>query len=87
MIKGVNRKVIEVSEMQCEYFEKIMFFVKPEYASISEGKIRDRASLIANTDLSTPPTKVSKSLIFESIKILGAVLIGGLIGGFVVSLF
>ena len=37
MIKGVNRQVVEVNETQCEYFEKIMFFVKPEYAAVSEG--------------------------------------------------
>ena len=30
MIKGVNRQVVEVQETDCDYFEKIMFFVKPE---------------------------------------------------------
>ena len=47
MIKGVNRQVVEVRETGCDYFERIIFFVKPEYASLSEGKIRERASLIA----------------------------------------
>ena len=47
MIKGVNRQVVEVQETDCDYFERILFFVKPEYASLSEGKIRERASLIA----------------------------------------
>ena len=47
MIKGVNRQVVEVNETNCEYFEKIMFFVKPEYISVSESKIRETAGRIA----------------------------------------
>ena len=43
MIKGVNRQVVEVQETDCDYFERILFFVKPEYASLSEGKNRARA--------------------------------------------
>ena len=57
MIKGVNRQVVEVRETRCDYFEKIIFFVKPEYASLSEGKIRERASLIAGDTPLPPPTK------------------------------
>ena len=33
MIKGVNRQVIEITQTKCEYFEKVLFFVKPEYAA------------------------------------------------------
>ena len=39
MIKGVNRQVIEISETDCEYFERVMFFVKPEFVNVSEGTI------------------------------------------------
>lgn len=35
MIKGVNRQVIEITQTKCEYFEKVLFFVKPEYAATS----------------------------------------------------
>lgn len=47
MIKGVNRQVIEITQTKCEYFEKVLFFVKPEYAATSEGTLRERAGLIA----------------------------------------
>ena len=30
MVKGVNRQVLEIHETGCEYFEKALFFVKPE---------------------------------------------------------
>ncbi|MCM1364487.1 MAG: hypothetical protein NC122_01035 [Faecalibacterium sp.] len=76
MIKGINRQVVEVSDTGCDYFEKIMFFVKPEYASISEGKIRERASMIAGNTTAAPPTKVTKNRFFEVSKIILAVLCG-----------
>ena len=61
MIKGINRQVVEVNDTGCDYFEKIMFFIKPEYASISEGKIRERAGLIASKTTAAPPTRLKKS--------------------------
>ncbi|MCQ2462476.1 MAG: hypothetical protein MJ177_03605 [Clostridia bacterium] len=63
MIKGVNRKVVEVNDTGSEYFEKIIFFVRPEYASVSEGKIRERAGLIANSGTLPPPTRQNRNII------------------------
>ena len=54
MIKGINRQVVEVRETGSEYFERILFFVKPEYAAVSEGKIRERAGLIADKTAKPP---------------------------------
>jgi hypothetical protein len=76
MIKGVNRQVVEVRETGCDYFEKIIFFVKPEYASLSEGKIRERASLIAGDTPLPPPTKTSGNRLTGVLKILLASLSG-----------
>ena len=30
MIKGVNRQVVEITETQCEYFERVLFFVSED---------------------------------------------------------
>lgn len=68
MIKGINRQVVEVTETGCEYFEKIMFFVKPEYISVSESKIRERAGKIASGAGAPPITKVKKSKVSEVLK-------------------
>ncbi|MFI3141790.1 MAG: hypothetical protein R3Y27_05730 [Clostridia bacterium] len=76
MIKGVNHKVVEVSETECEYFEKIMFFIKPEYAALNEGTIRERASLIANKQILAPPTKTKKKRLLEIFKIVGGAIVG-----------
>lgn len=43
MIKGVNKQVLEINETQNGYFEKAIFFVKPEYSGMSEGKLRESA--------------------------------------------
>ena len=84
MIKGVNRQVVEVRETGCEYFERIIFFVKPEYASLSEGKIRERASLIAGDTPLPPPTKTSDNRLTGILKILLSTLCG-LAAGLVIS--
>ena len=48
MIKGVNRQVVEITQTDCEYFERILFLVKPEFATVSEGKLRERASMMSS---------------------------------------
>lgn len=76
MIKGVNRQVVEVRETGCDYFEKIIFFVKPEYTSLSEGKIRERASLIAGDAPLPPPTKAKNGRLTDMLKIFLGTLCG-----------
>lgn len=67
MIKGVNHQVVEVNDTACEYFERILFFVKPEYSFISEGKIRERAGKIASATTLPPPTRMRKGRIWLDI--------------------
>lgn len=38
MIKGVSKQVLEVTNPENPYFEKIVFFVKPQYAK--EDRVR-----------------------------------------------
>ena len=80
MIKGVNRQVVEVRETGCDYFERIIFFVKPEYVSLSEGKIRERASLIAGGTPLPPPTKTKETRITGILKVMLGALCGVAVG-------
>ncbi len=84
MIKGINRQVVEVRETDSEYFERILFFVKPEYASVSEGKIRERASLIANKGQKPPATRLSERKYSELIKGIICLAAGVIIGALAV---
>lgn len=61
MLKGTNRQVIEITQTDCEYFERVMFFVKPECVNVSEGKLRERASAIAGTDNRPPAMKIHRN--------------------------
>ncbi len=76
MIKGVNRQVVEITQTKCEYFEKVLFFVKPEYAATSEGTLRERASLIADSVGIPPASKLRRQKIFSAVKLVGAALAG-----------
>ncbi len=76
MIKGINRQVIEISETGGEYFEKVMFFVKPECVSVSEGKLRERANAIAEAGGKPPATKVCRSRWVKALWFLAAAACG-----------
>lgn len=60
MIKGVNHQVVEITKPSCRYFERVLFFVKPEYTSVSNGTLRERANMIAGSAGSPPRTKVKR---------------------------
>ncbi len=58
MLKGVNRQVVEIPQPDSAYFEKVIFFVKPEFSDMSEQKIRSSADeMIKNA--SPPPCEKS----------------------------
>ncbi|MDR1628804.1 MAG: hypothetical protein LBS36_01105 [Oscillospiraceae bacterium] len=61
MIKGVNRQVLELNDTGNEYFEKAIFFVKPEYSGLGEGKLRERAKIVMKNAGNPPRTKREES--------------------------
>ncbi len=60
MLKGVNRQVLEIAQPECAYFERVLFFVKPEYSSVSEGKLKSKADSLIQSS-SAPPAEKKKS--------------------------
>ena len=80
MIKGINRQVVEVRETGSDYFERILFFVKPEYASVSEGKIRERAGLIAGRGEKPPVSRQKKEGLRQIIRLAASAFAGFLAG-------
>ena len=60
MVKGVNRQVLEIHETGCEYFEKALFFVKPEYSRENEGKLKTEALSSVMNFKSVPKTRKQK---------------------------
>ncbi len=87
MVKGVNRQVVEVSQTQSEYFERILFFVKPEYAAMSEGKLRDRAGMIAGEGAKVVPTRIKGQRATHIISLVLACLTGFALGVILSNIF
>lgn len=44
MVKGVNKTIIEVNNTGSRYFEKIVFYVTPQYGKLSAKQLRKAAS-------------------------------------------
>ena len=78
MIKGVNHRVVEVVDTQSEYFERIIFFVRPEHSDTSEGKIRERAKVIADAATEPPPSRIKHARLKRFIKTFSAAAIGAI---------
>lgn len=52
MVKGVNKNIIEVHDLNSTYFEKAILFVKPEYALFDSEKLfREAKRYVNNADL------------------------------------
>ena len=83
LIKGVNRQVVEITQTQCEYFERVLFFIKPEYSAVSEGDLRERASEIAQSAGMPPASRLRKSRIRLALSMSAAACAGASISGIV----
>lgn len=81
MIKGVNKQILEVTNTENPYFEKIIFFVKPEYKTADRKKLQKEAEALATVTQKPPKIKVPKKKIFRIA--VGSVLFTG--AGFALS--
>ncbi len=57
MVKGVNRQVLEIHETGSEYFEKAIFFVRPEYSAENDGRLRGSALKSIRKSMGVPKTR------------------------------
>ncbi|MDR1409050.1 MAG: hypothetical protein LBJ12_02010 [Oscillospiraceae bacterium] len=80
MVKGVSRQVLELSAPPSVYFERVLFFVKPEYSAASEGVLRERAQYIAQSAGLPPALRLKKSKRRVVLAVIGAALLGMLLG-------
>jgi hypothetical protein len=85
MVKGVNRQVLEIHETGCDYFEKALFFVKPEYSRENEGKLKTEA-LSSVMKLSSVP-RTRKQKIKSRVLILAEMTASAGVGAILTALF
>lgn len=60
VIKGVNKQILEVTNTENPYFEKIIFFVKPEYNNEDRKKLQKEAETLATVTQKPPKTRMSR---------------------------
>ena len=85
LIKGVNKQVLEITETQNGFFEKAIFFVKPEYIGMSEGKLRESAKKELENAGNPPLTKLYPQQRVKHFLCVGGALIVGIIMGLAFS--
>lgn len=78
MEKGVNRQVLEIHETGSDYFEKAMFFVKPEYSTLGEKRLTASATELLKNPICVPRTRKErqKSGLLLAVKLISAAGIG-----------
>lgn len=59
MIKGVNKQILEVTNPESPYFEKIIFFVRPQSQKMSEQELKQEAEKISRSAKKPPRQKKS----------------------------
>ena len=77
MLRGVNKKIIEVIDTQNEYFERAILFVKNNRIEENESDIKNNADIFLK-DAGTKKFRrmVARAPLIESIKLVGAVMLG-----------
>lgn len=67
MLKGVNKQILEVTNPDSPYFEKIIFFVRPSSQNTDSKKLHKEAEKISTSTAVKPPKQkldVKKTLAF-----------------------
>lgn len=87
MIKGVNRQVVEITKPDCDYFERVVFFVKPECSAVSQGTLRERANIMASSAGSPPATKIRRKRLISFLRSFFWLAVGTGAGVMIAKLF
>ena len=89
MIKGVNKQVVDVVEPDSAYFERVLFFVKPEFSGLSESALRSKANLLlknTGTDRVAGPKRPLRKKIGGAVMIVLAAVLGAAVTAAVLML-
>ena len=85
MLRGVNKQVVEVIDMQNEYFEKAILFVKAEKQEKDEQVLRQRAGEYVRTIRYTPRRRLGFGQVALSIaKLASAAAVGAVATGLLI---
>lgn len=90
MLKGVNRQVVEIAQPDSIYFERVLFFVKPEYSSVSEACLHKKADDVIKNASDPPECRrriTGGNKVSQFVKMAGAAGIGAAAVGLISFFF
>lgn len=80
MIKGINHKVIEVTDTDSIYYERAYLLVRPEYEEVEETVLRREAKKLL-AEVGTPSSiKGRRTFWYWVLRITPAVMAGAAVG-------
>ncbi len=79
--------MLEVNRPSCEYFEKVLFFVKPEYASVGNGKISEMANNIVISTGSPPRSRRRRKRVYSAFSPIIWAAIGATVSAIIIKCF
>jgi hypothetical protein len=65
MIKGINKQILEVTNTESPYFEKIIFFVRPQAQHMNDQLLQKEAEKISKDMKKPPKAKKTAKQIFS----------------------
>ncbi|MCH5314626.1 MAG: hypothetical protein J1E81_01835 [Eubacterium sp.] len=65
MIKGVSKQILEVTNTDNPYFEKIIFFVKTEHKNDDRSKLQSEAEKLALSAQKPPKIRMNKKQVIK----------------------
>lgn len=75
MLKGVNKNVVEVVDIESEYFEKAILFLRPGRGAVDEGTLRRKAGeYLGGIRYHPRRKKISQWLLVGLLAVLGVLL-------------
>lgn len=86
MIKGINHKVIEITDTDSIYYERAWLVVRPQYEGVEEAVLRHEAKKLLATAGTPSSIKGKRTFWFWFLRFTAAALSGAAIAGAVVAL-
>lgn len=89
MIRGINRQVVEVNRPENTCFERVLFFVDPDYYGLSEKTLQSKADDMLKKSYVKPPKikRNGKAVLREMMKISAALVAGAAISASAIIFF
>lgn len=67
MMKGVSKQILEVTNTENEYFDKIIFFVKEEHKSTDRKKLQKEAEAVAAVTQKPPKLRINRKKVIKTV--------------------